>query len=172
MGAVRPPGRQLQHPRPQRREHHPRLDLRLGRRRLGPFHLVEVLAHARVGPAVLRAPVRGRRGVADAEAEHETVAVERVQRVVPGHRRERVARVDVGDAASDAEPVRLAEQEPADRKRFVPGRLRIPQYLVAQAIDPLRQLRQPGLVESMRRKPDAVLSHRHGWCSHAPFSGK
>jgi hypothetical protein len=95
-------GRELQHPRPQRREHRRRPLARSDRFEHGGIHVVEVLHHPRIGlGVVVLAHTIDEMVVTHADAQQETSRkgfLERAMRV--GHR-DRVARVDVGDAGGD-----------------------------------------------------------------------
>jgi hypothetical protein len=91
--------------------------------------------------------------MADAEAEGEAAATQRVQRRQSPPRREGVTRIDVGDGATDGEPFAVRQQEAGERDGFEAARFRVPQRAVAMALDGAQQGAQSGCVQPVGRVP-------------------
>ncbi len=136
VGAIGTLGRQLEHARPEGREHDRDGWLRLRRAVRCGSHGVEIGAH-RLDRRAIRAPAAGDRGcVADPEAEDEAARVGLAKRpgtVGHGHR---IAGVDVGDARGHDHPRRRGQEDPGVAEELlVAQRLRDPRDGVAERLE-------------------------------------
>jgi hypothetical protein len=73
-----------------------------------------------------------------------------------------IAGVDVGDAASDNQGLRLGHQETAQGKGFIAQHLRIPQRPIAESFGVLRQLGQLCRRERISKAKHPQLAQVHG----------
>ena len=75
--------------------------------------------------------------------------------VAPGDRRDRIARIDVRDPGRGAQPIGLGEDEAAIAEGFVADALRIPERVVVETLDALRELRNSAAGKCVRKEPNA-----------------
>lgn len=166
VGAVGLVPRQLDHARAERGEHGRR---RLGRRRRhepGCGHRLQIGGHRRDGLAIMvPAHPFDERRVRYAEAQQEAAAGLLGQAELRGMRRLRVARVDVGDAGGDGQPVGVGEQPGRGDQHVAPHRLRAPQRAIAPILHAPGEARRVHRGEMLGRAPDTETAKLH---RHAP----
>ena len=153
---------ELGHLRTERSDH----DALFGRRTAegGPslIHTIEIGAHGRERLLVfVSAQIRYQRRMGYTEAEHETLAVQFVQTVVPHHRGGGIPRIDVGDTTRHYQLLAMAEQIAADGERFVVEGFGIPQGGITQFLHTPRQLGKLCSIHRVSKGKYAVCAEFH-----------
>jgi hypothetical protein len=162
VGAARAAARQAQHGRPQRGQHQRRVLGRLRAAVEGALHGVEILRHRRHGLAVLVLAEAGDEMlVRDAEPQHEAPAGELGQRLLDRAHRHRIARVDVGNAGGQQEPLGARRQVAVECERVASDRFGNPQRRVAERLDAARERRRLVGRQEVQEGPHAEASEIH-----------
>ena len=151
--------RELQHQRTECSDH----DRPIFRSGLAFANTVKIGTHRRhrLFVAMTAQPFHHRR-MADAEAEDEALAIQRVQRQHAAAGGEGIARVDAGNGASELQLRGIGQHEPGHREGFEAAGFGIPQHVIAKSFhrgdELLDLLRTAKLV---RRIPGAETSDLH-----------